>query len=379
MTARRTAPTTHLARIDVLRAVAIFFVFTHHYWQDVLKLTGDRWTGSPWSALLFIPGTLGFLGVKLFFVLSGFCIHLSWSNWRAAAGKRAGTELRDFLPNYFWRRFWRIYPPYLLALGVFFLVQYAEPWKGESLRHLGVHVLMLQNLSKEFFDNINPSFWSLGVEWQLYLVYPLALVIALRWRFEVAFLATAAVAFAMRAAALKWGDNYFVLHSPFSHWLEWMFGALVAEYFVTGRRVFRWHPVLVPCLLVVTVAVHLREGFVFSFGRYVVPTLAFAAMIEWCLHAGRSLRRVERLAVPLGLCSYSFYLLHEPGMLPALRALGPWLTEGSAAVVWLVIPALLFVPVFAVSWLYYRWVEQGSIELGRRLWSRKKVPAASAS
>lgn len=368
MNAPESRPTAHLPRVDVLRAVAILLVFTHHYWLDVLELTGEKWDFQPWNGILLVPGRLGFLGVKLFFVISGFCIHLSWLNWRKGAGLE-GAGVRAFLPVYLWRRFWRIYPPYLLALLVFFLMQYSEPLKGESLRHLSVHALMLQNLSKQFFENINPSFWSLGAEWQLYLVYPLALVVAVRWRMEAAFALTAAVALGMRAASFKWGDNYFILHSPFSHWLEWMIGALVADRFAAGTRVFHWHSLLVPALIVLTVAVHLKDGFVFSIARYLVPTLTFAALLEWCIEGARPLARAERALIPLGLCSYSFYLLHEPAIPWTLRSLGPWFLTAPAAVVWLFVPAAMFAVTYAVSRFYYRWVEGGSIEFGRRLWA----------
>ena len=378
MSAREAAPATHLSRVDVLRAIAILLVFTHHYWLEVVALTGEKWDLQPWRSILLIPGPLGFLGVKLFFVISGFCIHLSWLKWRKSPGRET-AGVRKFLPVYLWRRFWRIYPPYLLALLVFFLIQYAEPWKGESLRHLSVHALMLQNLSKQSFENINPSFWSLAVEWQLYLVYPLVLLVAMKWRMDVAFALTAAVALGMRAASFKWGENYFVLHSPFSHWLEWMIGVLVADRFVSGKRVFRWHSALVPGLIVLTVFVHVRDGFVFSVARYLVPTAAFAALLEWCLDPARPLARVERALVPLGLCSYSFYLLHEPGIAPALRAMGPWFHTAPAAIVWAAVPAAMFSLTFAVSWLYYRWVERGSIGFGRRLVVPRRIPLPASA
>jgi len=368
MTARQLSPSNHFARIDVLRAVAILLVFFHHYWLAVLDLSGGKWSVPPWKGLLFFPGSIGFLGVKLFFVISGFCIHLSWLKWRR--NSPAGPlPVRRFLPGYLWRRFWRIYPPYLGALLVFFLIQYPEPWSGESLRQLSVHALMLQNLSRQFFQNINPSFWSLAVEWQLYLVYPLFLVVALAWRIEAAFIAATGVAFAMRLAGLKWGGNYFVLHSAFSHWLEWVIGALVADFFLSGRKVFRWHPVVVPVLIFLTGYVHLRDGL--SVSRYLVPTVAFAALLEWYLHARRPLALAERILVPVGLCSYSLYLLHQPCIAPVLRAMRAWMDVAPPAVIWVVIPAGLFVPILALSWLCYRWVELGSIETGRRLWERR--------
>lgn len=105
--------------IDVLRGIAILSVFGYHWhisqvdryvqhngrvmmFQDV---TWDNLYAS------FSPLNYGSYGVELFLVISGFLIHYNYLI-------RGAGRLN--LNHYFSRRFWRIYPPYILVL--FFLL-----------------------------------------------------------------------------------------------------------------------------------------------------------------------------------------------------------------------------------------------------------------
>jgi peptidoglycan/LPS O-acetylase OafA/YrhL len=358
----------HLARIDVLRAGAILLVLLHHYWVAVQQLPGDRWVAAGWMRMLWAPWEFGYLGVKLFFVISGFCIHLSFLNWRRQ--RSAGAAFwKPFLAEFFWRRFWRIYPPYLGALLLFYALQYSQPLSFAALRHLGVHGLLLNNLSPAFFLNINPSFWSIAVEWQLYLIYPLFLWLAIATRVEVAFAVASAVAFTFQFAAPHFTESYLVLRSPFAYWFEWVIGAVVAELFVNRRRIFPASPWLTMALGFGAVWVHVFSDS--GAAQYVLPTLFFAMLMESWLHAQTPLFRVERWLVPLGLCSYSVYLFHQPYLGWVVKWTAQWQESAGAIPVWLLLPIVAFGPLLLGCWLYYRWVERTSITTGRRIWDAR--------
>jgi peptidoglycan/LPS O-acetylase OafA/YrhL len=121
---------------------------------------------------------------NLFFVISGFCIHLSHVRSREQNFRR-----------FFIRRFSRIYPAYLFCVLIFFFV---PPWSSISATslsggaQLASHLLLLQNFDDRTLFGINPSFWSIAVEVQLYLLYPLllALVSRLGWKRTLLILAT---------------------------------------------------------------------------------------------------------------------------------------------------------------------------------------------
>ncbi|MDQ2772566.1 MAG: acyltransferase family protein, partial [Bacteroidota bacterium] len=155
----------HLPKIDVLRGIAILLVFSYH---ALLVVFGDFEVldFTPWwlwvnfghysparLALALTPGGMGTQGVTLFLVISGFLIH--WGYLKSGASFRAG--------EFFSRRFWRIYPPYLVALLLFgFTLGFGG---GRSLL---AHLTLTHNLSDQTFATINPSFWSLALEAQLY-------------------------------------------------------------------------------------------------------------------------------------------------------------------------------------------------------------------
>ena len=116
--------------------------------------------------LFFYPLTFGWVGVALFFVLSGFVIHYS----------QTGRDPNQNVLEFYRRRFWRIYPPYLLALVVFTglaaMKGAAGPWLAKQF---AMHALMVHNLDSKSIYELCPAFWSLAVEMQFYLLYPLVL------------------------------------------------------------------------------------------------------------------------------------------------------------------------------------------------------------
>src|SRR4029079_6353157 len=103
--------------VDVLRGIAILLVVVYHsfgstwgWWVPWAGWTSD-FRSAPNDALIWLyPVTAAWVGVPLFFVISGFCIHYSFL-------RRGQFNAREFV----WRRFWRIYPAYFVALVAFTL------------------------------------------------------------------------------------------------------------------------------------------------------------------------------------------------------------------------------------------------------------------
>ena len=123
----------------------------------------------PPAFLVLSPLIFGNFGVAVFFVISGFCIQLSYAR-SAQAGFRA----------FYIRRFFRIYPPYLVALLFFAVVfpptrlGFAKLWDWAQF---GSHLLLVHNFDARAFDGINGAFWSIAVEVQLYLLFPVLVVL----------------------------------------------------------------------------------------------------------------------------------------------------------------------------------------------------------
>ena len=183
----------HIDFLDLLRGLAILLVFVFH---SISTAYGrDQLPWGPWfrdfnvdrSFLLLLPATLR-PGVEIFFVLSGFCIHLSFSRQ----------------PQWwilFQKRFFRIYPPYLAAL-LFFALAYPitnlhfASWVDAA--QFISHLTLLHNFDHRTLYGINASFWSIAIQVQLYALYPLLIALAARFGWRRSLLGIAAIEITLR-------------------------------------------------------------------------------------------------------------------------------------------------------------------------------------
>jgi peptidoglycan/LPS O-acetylase OafA/YrhL len=155
----------YIPAIDGLRAVAVIAVMLYHL--------GFSW----------IPG--GFLGVDLFFVISGYVITRLLLDSIQRSG---GLDLRAFYKA----RIRRLFPP--LVFMIFVTVIYIGIWAPETMRRFvsdspfalfGGMNWWLVFRHTDYFDTISrppllQHTWSLGVEAQFYLIWPLILLLVLR-------------------------------------------------------------------------------------------------------------------------------------------------------------------------------------------------------
>ena len=165
--------------LDAMRGGAALAVVTYHALGVAPQTASGGWE---W----WLPQVTGYLvhfafaGIYLFFVISGFCIHLHWAKARAAGVHKPKI---DFL--YFWkRRVRRLYPPYFAALAMYLIYNaYKAPVHvtGFYLWDVLLHVFMLHNLDLRTTYTVNGAFWTLAIEEQLYLAYFLLLFLRIRF------------------------------------------------------------------------------------------------------------------------------------------------------------------------------------------------------
>jgi peptidoglycan/LPS O-acetylase OafA/YrhL len=183
----------------------------------------------------------GYVGVFLFFVISGFCIHLS----------RAKAQVENKPPvafTAFWkRRFRRLYPPYIVAL-ILYLGISAFTTRFELtpfyVWDVVSHLFMLHNLDSHTVYSINGVFWTLAIEEQLYLAYFLLLFLRKRWGWQRALMAclAARVLWFVLSTAIR--ERYKVdipiSEGAASHWFTWALGALSVEAMFGVVKLPRW-------------------------------------------------------------------------------------------------------------------------------------------
>jgi peptidoglycan/LPS O-acetylase OafA/YrhL len=144
--------------LDGLRGLAIALVVWYHAWLV---------SGQGIAGLNFVAEA-GFLGVDLFFFISGFCIFSPYARAKHE-GRPAPTTRRFFM-----RRALKILPSYLLALVVFAIVyhaRFASP--AEAAVQIASHLTFLHTLSPLTFGAISGPLWTIGVEVQFYVLFPL--------------------------------------------------------------------------------------------------------------------------------------------------------------------------------------------------------------
>ncbi|MDG3006840.1 acyltransferase family protein [Paludisphaera mucosa] len=148
--------------LDILRAFAVILVLGRH----MPKVPTDL----PLPTRLFFAVWRrgGWVGVDLFFVLSGFLV----SELLFAEYRKKG-ELS--LPRFYVRRGWKIYPPFLLLIAATALVGIVRG-RPPTGRELGSELLFLQNYLRPMWNHT----WSLAVEEHFYLMLP-ALLAGLAW------------------------------------------------------------------------------------------------------------------------------------------------------------------------------------------------------
>ncbi len=190
------SPTTartsdHLAPLDGLRGIAIALVVWYHIWQ-ITWLRADVHLGAATLNFNAIPET-GFVGVDLFFFISGFVLFYPYA--RARFDGRPVPTLREFVA----RRATKILPSYYLSLVVFIAlgwVHFASP--GDAFAQIAAHALFVHIFWGSTWGGINGVLWSLAVEVQFYVLFPLVVWCAVR-RPLPTFAALAAIGLGYRA------------------------------------------------------------------------------------------------------------------------------------------------------------------------------------
>lgn len=290
--------------IDGLRGLAILLVLLRHYYMDTYIAGLPRW---------FDTLGLGYLGVHLFLLLSGFCIA-----WPYLGPAKRQFAIRDFLV----RRSVRILPAYYVALLIA-LVLALPMGSREILIQLMTHITMTHNWFTSTVLALNGPFWSLALEFQLYLLFPLML-----WAYRrFGLLPMLGVVLISQVCyrsiiALNYGTEYtdatFTLTwSAFGCMFDFALGVFAASVFVSPRYLSilkRWHPYL-------TLLSVLLIGCAVVAKRYLGETApatdllwsgAFLCILLISSQSNTIINRLmsSRPIVWLGAISYSVYLVH---------------------------------------------------------------------
>jgi peptidoglycan/LPS O-acetylase OafA/YrhL len=341
--------------IDGLRAIAVFSVLSFHY--GVTSMSG------------------GFVGVDVFFVISGYLI----TKGLAEDIGRNGYSVGPLLVRFYSKRIRRIAPAGLVLLGAILIAgwfvlmpgDYRSTADSAAFSALGAGNIYFY-LHTGYFDrnsDLQPllHMWSLGVEEQFYLAWPLLLT-AIMWIGRGRRIFVACVIAALIAVGLTYSvqtvatDPKAAFYLPQSR--SWELGAGALLVFLPG---IRWRAISelmgIAGLALIGWSVFTLVGDETSPGWPMVPAIFGSALLVWPRSESWTARL---LSLPplrfVGLISYSLYLWHWP-LLVLFRFFAngdnPTAIESTA----------LVIVAFVLAYLSWRFVERPVRTSSFRPWS----------
>ncbi len=368
----------HLAPLEGLRGIAIALVVWFHLWE-ITWLRADVHIGALVVNFNAIPET-GFVGVDLFFFLSGFVLFYPY-----ARSLFDGLEVPT-LAQFGTRRAFKILPSYALSIGVPIVcgwTQFAS--LHDAFVQLASHAFFVHIWSNDTFGGINGVLWSLAIEVQFYVLFPAIAWCAMR-RPVPTFAALVALGLGYRLVVAP--------HPDALHQIQQLPGTI--DLFAAGMfsaYVYRALATHAPKLasrqtLWTTVAIvgTLASGFVVrgAFDARVLPdwptswyvwgrtelASSFVVLTIGSLYAVPLWQRL--LANPaltfLSLISYNLYLYHQPIARALLAARIPrWVgaSEKTDAVWGIAFSAVAVAASLTIAWVVTNVVEEPLVRRGR--------------
>jgi peptidoglycan/LPS O-acetylase OafA/YrhL len=354
-------PNKRVQALDGVRGIAILLVVAEHYGTSPAR-------GTAW----FRYG--GFVGVTLFFVLSGYLISTLLLTEKA---RRAAIDYRAF----YLRRTLRLLPALLAFLVVTPLIYWAvgDPrlnllprYSLEILFYVGDFV-RASGRSLAAYDHT----WSLSVEEQFYLIWPIIisglLILAAATRRSVTKMIFALTLLAMlwRLVAAHTFAFSRVYFAPDTNAFALLFGCSLAAWAQDRARSVRTPRGLVPLTLIAVVACASFPSFSLlttdlKIIRYMGPFVALVGLA--LVYAARNTNHwllANPVLASFGKISYAWYLWHQ--MLLTLTPDGHPLTNGGRL--------FALIGSYAAAWISWLLVERTALKLKHRF-DRTEVPDA---
>jgi peptidoglycan/LPS O-acetylase OafA/YrhL len=314
----------HIRALDGIRGLAISLVLLYHGWTFRGTADSGAAIAGDVGAAIDQVRVIGWAGVDVFFVLSGFLI----------TGILLETKGEPrYWRNFLIRRGLRIFPLYYAVLVLLLVAGLVLAQRGATAGAAGELARGVENIWVNFLYATNFAIagwgedqvpldiaWSLAIEEQFYLVYPAVVLVCSRRRLGHVLVGMVVLAPVLRVLAFEHGPQPvlgpYVL--PFCRMDALAIGGLVRLAYGTPA-----HPALAalrrlaPALCVLAVVglmVWSRKDLPFVIAGYTLTAVAAAALLVRVLHAGEAspLRRVfeSRTLVHIGKVSYGVYLIH---------------------------------------------------------------------
>ncbi|WP_348262105.1 acyltransferase [Telmatobacter sp. DSM 110680] len=308
-------PRVHLRYVDGFRGFAALYVVLNHAFLQT-------WPGNLYGAAFAPQGTVAFMthwldfgtsAVTFFIAISGFCLMLPVLGNQGTLGPGGAR-------GFFYHRARRILPPYyaalLLSIGLVatLIGSYTHSVYDASLpmTKFGIfsHFVLIHNLQQTTIDQISAPLWSIAVESQIYLLFPLFVAIRLRLGMEAVL--GGSFLLSMVLLSMVSGTTHKGLMPVYI--FVFAMGMYAAEVAVGPRRIlFVWMGCAAGLLMLgMFFVVPALQRFALS--DVVVGVVSMCLLITCGHWPNNPLARVasSKPIVRIGKFSYSLYLVHFP-------------------------------------------------------------------
>ena len=356
-----------IPELDGLRGLAILLVLSFHYINNnLLHSTGKL------GRLLAKLTSFGWVGVDLFFVLSGFLISsILFRN----------KESKKYFSTFYLRRIIRIIPNYYLLIFIFLIIL-AIPFfrdndflTGNNVIPIWSYYTMVHNFYMAHFQNLGTAAmsvtWSIGIEEQFYIVFPLLVYFTHYKWLPVMLIAAIVIACFLRMSYIGWIPAYVLLPCRMD---AISFGALVAwiNYYYDLKSLATKY--FMP-LIVIMAADAAFAGYLYFKYEDLGPVkntlfaIVFAILLVLALTHNNSLYGSilrNRILTWLGTISYSLYLFHYLILGLFQHFTGNKGGVGIYNATDLIISVLAFLASILFAWLVFTFLETPMVKWGKR-------------
>jgi len=366
MMQKSTLNNNRYSTVDCLRGIAALAVVLYH----LAPAAFSDPTSAELSTCILSIAKLGYLGVAIFFVVSGFVI--------AASVKHTLVSF-TYIKKYIIKRSLRLDPPYWLSIAVHAALVYATIFLlgieqvTPTLRQIIAHIFYMQDLLR--YGNITNVYWTLCLEVQNYIFFCLVFAIAnlpapdglisKLWKYFPAVVFSASVLYSLLISGK-------LLKSPlpgifFPYWYLFMIGATAYWVGITKELSQKYFVLLM--LATLLASINVANNFEYVIGIYVGMATGLFLVVA-ALKARLSVWLRSGLLLYLGRISYSLYLFHtvvgEQFIHTFQRILAPkfgWDLSSDLASFALLIFSVLFC--VAISHCVYMLLEKPSMQISK--------------
>jgi peptidoglycan/LPS O-acetylase OafA/YrhL len=363
--------TPRIQVIDFLRGLSCLGVLLYHVrvelwvgWWRITSFPQEYSSFAKAMAWLSIPTPFMGYAVLLFFLISGFCIHYP----------NTAENRNPCWKTYLIRRFWRIYPTYLGALILTTVISFLclklwgdGTWDLEKIARVATLSQNYPPGNGQFLSN--PSLWTIPLELEFYLLYPLAYCFFGKLRSSIIWILS--LGLSALSVYLSYQGQLWISFTAFFLWPSWLLGALVSQMYRNQKlgsfKLFYQLPVIALGLSFALLSKYQNWEY---WTQYIAWTVFYLFFFIFCLSQSSLLQKIvgKRILSSIswiGKISFSLYLIHFP-LFKLFGYLHRDLFGGKPTN--FLVPLLYIVPVLFFAWLFFIWVENPI-----HRWSKKKM------